>query len=266
MNRAAAFIRSWKGAGPDAIAQVAAIAGIGLVWWAAASSGTINPYLLPAPGNVLGRLLEELANGRLLEDLTATLWRSFAGFAMAVLIGVPIGLFIVRSAIAKWLFDPVVSIGFPAPKIAFMPVFMLWFGIGDLSKIVLITISCLFIIISATVVGAAGVGRIMIWSARSLGAPERSILTQIVVPAALPQIINGIQVALPIALISAIGAEMLTGGVGLGGSILSSGRMADTTGVYAGLIACCALGFALLKCAEFCRRRALHWHPESSTA
>lgn len=246
--------------------QIGAVLFLLAVWYGFAAGKTINPFLLPHPERVFSRLGKDLANFRIFQDVGVTLWRSFAGFVIAVVLGIPIGLAMARSAFGKWFFDPIVAIGFPAPKIAFMPIFLLWFGVGDLSLIVLVTIGCIFIVISATAAGASGVPRLLIWSAQSLGDSERKIFLRVVVPAALPQIMNGIQVSVPIALISSVGGEMLTGGIGLGGSILSAGRMADTVGVYSGLIVCCAVGFVLLKLAEWMRRSLLHWHAEAMAA
>lgn len=246
--------------------QVGAILFLLAVWYGVAAGKAINPFLLPHPEKVFARLARDLGNFRIIEDVGVTLWRSFAGFVIAAVIGIPIGLAMARSVLGKWFFDPIVALGFPAPKIAFMPIFLLWFGVGDLSLIVLVAISCIFIIISSTVAGASSVPRLLVWSAQSLGDSNESIFRRVVLPASLPQIMNGIQISIPISLISSVGGEMLTGGVGLGGSILTAGRMADSVGVYSGLIVCCAVGFVLLKLAELTRRRLLHWHAEAGTA
>ena len=125
-----------------------------------------------------------------------------------------------RNVAARWLFDPIVSVGFPMPKIAFLPVIILWLGVYDLSKIAMVVLDAIFPVVTATIAGiaassATSSGRRATWAPASA-----SSLWQVVLPAALPQIITGLQVALPIALIVAIVAEMMMGGYGLGGAMV----------------------------------------------
>ena len=133
-----------------------------------------------------------------------------------------------RNVIANWFFDPIISVGFPMPKIAFLPVVILWLGVYDVSKITMIVIDAIFPVIAATVIAIQGVERELIWSARNMGASNRELLTQIVLPAALPQIMTGLQVALPLSLIVAVVAEMLMGGYGLGGAMMTASRFANS--------------------------------------
>ena len=115
------------------------------------------------------------------------------------------------------------------PKIAFLPVVILWLGVYDISKITIIVIDAIFPVIAATVIAIQGVERELIWSARNMGASDRELLWQIVLPAALPQIMTGLQVALPLSLIVAVVAEMLMGGYGLGGAMMTASRFANST-------------------------------------
>src|SRR5262249_56000481 len=125
--------------------------------------------------------------------------------------GIGVGMGIARNGFTNWFFDPIISVGFPMPKIAFLPVVMLWLGVYDVSKITMIAVEAIFPVVTATVVGIRGVERELLWSARNMGAGERELLWQIALPAALPQIITGLQVALPIALIVAVVTEMFMG-------------------------------------------------------
>src|SRR5207253_7942634 len=142
---------------------------------------------------------------------------------------------------------PIVSVGFPMPKIAFLPIIMLWLGLFDVSKIAMVVLDAIFPVVTATIAGIAGVERELIWSARNMGARERELIWQIVLPAALPQILTGLQVALPIALIVAIVAEMAMGGYGLGGAMLTASRFADSRGVFAGIVEIAVVGYVLIK-------------------
>ena len=161
--------------------------------------------------------------------------------------GVLIGMAMSRNVIANWFFDPIISVGFPMPKIAFLPVVILWLGVYDVSKITIIVIDAIFPVIAATVIAIQGVERELIWSARNMGANNRELLTQIVLPAALPQIMTGLQVALPLSLIVAVVAEMLMGGYGLGGAMMTASRFANSTGVFAGIVEIAIVGYCLVK-------------------
>ena len=174
-----------------------------------------------------------------------------------------LGMAMSRNGFAHWFFDPVISVGFPMPKIAFLPVVILWLGVYDMSKISMIAVEAIFPVVTATVVGIRGVEREILWSARNMGAGERELLWQIALPAALPQIITGLQVALPIALIVAIVTEMFMGGYGLGGAMNTASRFADSRGVFAGIVEIAVIGYAVVKGTSMVRRRLLLWHQEA---
>jgi ABC-type nitrate/sulfonate/bicarbonate transport system permease component len=169
-----------------------------------------------------------------------------------------------RVRLAHWFFDPIVSIGFPMPKIAFLPVIILWLGVYDVPKITMIVFDAIFPVIAATMIGIEGVERELVWSARNMGAKERELLWQVVLPAALPQIMTGVQVALPLSLIVAVVTEMLMGGYGLGGAMMTASRFANSPGVFAGIVEIAVVGYVLVKAMALIRRRLLLWHPEAS--
>jgi ABC-type nitrate/sulfonate/bicarbonate transport system permease component len=169
-----------------------------------------------------------------------------------------------RNAAARWFFDPIISVGFPMPKIAFLPVVILWLGVFDVSKITMIVFDAIFPVVAATVIAIQGVDRELIWSARNMGARERDLLWQIILPAALPTIMTGLQVALPLSLIVAVVTEMLMGGYGLGGAMMTASRFANSTGVFAGIVEIAAIGYALVKAMALLRRRLLIWHQEAA--
>src|SRR4030088_2431447 len=186
-------------------------------WEAASRSGIVTPFLLPPISAVGARVGQDALSGELAVNLGLTLFRSLVGFAIAGAGGVVLGILMTRQRLIRWFFDPIVSVGFPMPKIAFLPIFMLWLGLYDVSKISMAVFNAIFPVITATIAAAEGVDRQLLWSARSLGARERQLLREILPPAALPQILTGLQVALPISMIVMIVTEMLMGGQGLGG-------------------------------------------------
>jgi ABC-type nitrate/sulfonate/bicarbonate transport system permease component len=118
-------------------------------------------------------------------------------------------------------------------------------------------------VIAATIIAIKGVERELIWSARNMGASDREVMWQIVFPAALPQILTGLQVALPLSMIVAVVAEMLMGGYGLGGAMMTASRFADSRGVFAGIVEIAIVGYVLIKAMSILRRRLLIWHQEA---
>jgi ABC-type nitrate/sulfonate/bicarbonate transport system permease component len=149
------------------------------------------------------------------------------------------------------------------PKVAFLPVIILWLGVYDASKITMIVVDAAFPVITATIVGIQSVDKYLLWSARNMGASNRALLWQIMLPAALPQILTGLQVALPIALILAVFTEMVMGGYGLGGAMMGASRFADSRGVFAGILEIAVIGYVLVKGMALIRRRLLIWHQEA---
>jgi ABC-type nitrate/sulfonate/bicarbonate transport system permease component len=232
-------------------------------WEAVARSGTVSNFLLPPFSEVIARVWQDAVSGDLAANLGQTLYRVMIGFAIAGASGVALGILIARNRATRWFFDPIISVAFPMPKIAFLPVFMLWFGLYDLSKVTMIVFSAIFPVIAATVTSTQGVEREMLWSARSLGAGERRLLWEIVLPAALPQILTGLQVALPVSMIVAVVTEILMGGQGLGGAMIAASRFADSPGVFAGIVEIAVAGFCLVKGIALLRRRLLRWHQEA---
>lgn len=245
------------------VSSVASLVVALLAWEILARSHVVSSFLLPRLSDVLVRIYTDSLSGQLFVDAGVTVWRALAGFAFAGVFGVLIGLMLTRNWLVRWFFDPILSVGLPAPKIAFLPVFILWFGLFDTAKILMAGFAAIFPVIAASAAGAAGVDKFLVWSARSAGASERQVLGEIILPAALPEILTALQVALPICLIVTIVSEMTMGGDGLGASMLNSARFADSVGVFAGIVEVAITGIVLIKLLEIARRRLLKWHQET---
>jgi ABC-type nitrate/sulfonate/bicarbonate transport system permease component len=235
-----------------------------LAWEGVARSGAVTAYMLPRLSDVVARIAHDAVDGNLAEIVALTLYRALTGFAIAAVGGIALGLAMSRSVGLRWFFDPLISVGFPMPKIAFLPIIVLWLGVYDVSKISMVVFDAIFPVVTATLAGLAGVERELIWSARNLGARERELLWQVMLPAALPQIMTGLQVALPIALIVEVIAEMKMSGYGIGAAMITASRFADSRGVFAGILEIAIIGYALVKGMALVRRRLLAWHAEAS--
>jgi ABC-type nitrate/sulfonate/bicarbonate transport system permease component len=251
------------GAAGRGLVRAAPIMLLALAWEALAASGAVTPFQLPRLSAVLARIGTDTVAGDLLLNTALTLYRALFGFAIAAAAGILLGMGMSRNMVVRWLFDPIISVGFPMPKIAFLPVVILWLGVYDTSKIAMVVLDAVFPVVTATMAGIAGVNRHLLWSARNMGASEREVVWQIVLPAAFPQIMTGLQVALPIALIVAVVAEMLMGGYGLGGAMVHASRFADSRGVFAGIVEIAVVGYMLVKAMGLVRRRVLVWHQET---
>jgi len=235
-----------------------------VAWEVFARSGRVTSFMLPPFSVVIERIYADAVAGDLWRNLGLTIYRAMAGFAIATVGGIALGTVMSRSKIVRWLFDPIISVGFPMPKIAFLPIIILWLGLYDVSKISIVVFDAIFPVVTATLAGIASVDKELLWSARNMGASEREMMWQIVLPAALPQILTGLQVALPIALIVAIIAEMAMGGYGLGGAMMTASRFANSPGVFAGIVEIAVVGYALIKAMATVRRRLLVWHQEAA--
>jgi ABC-type nitrate/sulfonate/bicarbonate transport system permease component len=235
-----------------------------IAWELFARSGKVTPFMLPPFSTVAERIYSDAIAGDLWLNLGVTMFRALTGFAIAAVGGITLGAMMARNSFVRWFFDPIISIGFPMPKIAFLPIIILWLGVYDVSKISVVVFDAIFPVVTATLAGLAGVERELIWSGRNMGASERELMWQVALPAALPQILTGLQVALPIALIVDIIAEMAMGGYGLGSAMMSASRFADSRGVFAGIVEIAIVGYALIKAMALVRRRLLVWHQESA--
>jgi ABC-type nitrate/sulfonate/bicarbonate transport system permease component len=234
-----------------------------IAWELIARSGKVTPFMLPPLSAVIERIYADAASGVLWNNLGVTLARAMAGFFIATVGGIALGAAMSRLRPVRWFFDPLISIGFPMPKIAFLPIIMLWLGVYDVSKISMVVFDAIFPVLTATLAGLAAVDKELIWSARNMGAREHELIWQVALPAALPQIFTGLQVALPIALIVEIVVEMALGGYGLGAAMMSASRFADSRGVFAGIVEIAIVGYALIKAMAAIRRRLLLWHHEA---
>ncbi len=235
-----------------------------LAWELFARSGKVTAFMLPPFTVVAAQIANDAIGGDLWLNMGLTLYRALTGFFIAAFGGIALGALMSRIRLFRWFFDPIISVGFPMPKIAFLPVIILWLGVYDVSKISIVVFDAIFPVVTATLAGIAAVEKELLWSARNMGANERQLTWQIVLPAASPQILTGLQVALPIALIVEIIAEMMMGGYGLGGAMMGASRFANSPGVFAGIVEIAIVGYALIKVMALLRRRLLLWHQEAA--
>jgi ABC-type nitrate/sulfonate/bicarbonate transport system permease component len=232
---------------------------VAVAWEAVARAGVVPFFFLPPLSVVAGTFAAQLADGVLVSEAGLTLFRALSGFAIAVGVGVTLGIGMARSRAVHWFFDPIVAVGLSVPSLTLVPAFVLWFGIGHASKIVLVALSCVWSMTVSTYNGARGVDTRLVWSARAMGTPERKLLWKVVIPAATPYIFNGMQVTLPISLIVAFVFEMVAGGGGLGFLEIMAARFFKAPDLFAALVAILLVGFGLDRVLRLLRSRVLLW-------
>lgn len=230
-----------------------------ILWEAVTRAGLIYPYFLPPLSAVLLTFWELTSSGEMLMATYLTIRRAFGGLLIAIAFGVPIGLLSARRRSVGWFFNPIIAIGYPVPIIALIPVFTLWFGIGDVAKIGLVALGSFWPIAVNTRNSTQNVDENLIYSARMMGTSERQLLWKVIVPVSAPGIITGIQIALPISLIITFIYEMVAGGGGLGYLEIQGVRGFDSTQVYAAIFAIMIVGFILDRGLRMLRGHLLNW-------
>jgi ABC-type nitrate/sulfonate/bicarbonate transport system permease component len=216
-----------------------------VIWEAAARAGLTPALFLPPFTKVMAEWWTVCADGSLPLDLGVSLTRAAVGLCLATAVGIPLGIAMARSRLLHWLFDPVIALAFPSPKIAFLPIFILWFGIYSLSKILLVAFACVFPILIGSFAAASSVNRVLIWSAASMGSSSAGALLRIVLPAAWPRIFASLRVALPVSLITTFTAEMVGGGGGMGATLMYSQRFFESPTVFAYILTMLGVGLLL---------------------
>jgi ABC-type nitrate/sulfonate/bicarbonate transport system permease component len=205
----------------------------------------LNLLLFPPPSGIVDALRDLLSSGDLLWDAAASIARALGGFAVGGVLGILVGLLTARVAPLRFMSDPVLH-GFRSiPAIALVPLAVVWFGIGEMSKIALITWGTFFPVWINTYLGARDVNPAFIRSAQSLGVGSASLLVRVILPGALPLILAGLRQSLAIALVVMVAAELVGASVGLGQLIASAQQIFRIDHMFVGLLALGAIGFAL---------------------
>jgi ABC-type nitrate/sulfonate/bicarbonate transport system permease component len=228
-------------------------------WELAARLGLVSQLALPPLSQVATAWMEMLESGELIANGAASLWRAGAGLALAIAVGAALGI-----AMAWWrpvdaALGPLVEIFYPMPKSALIPVTVLWLGFGDGSKILLIFLGCMLPVTIGAFNGARGSDQALVWSARSMGASRLTMLWDVVVPSALPELLNGIRTALALAFILLVSAELIVAREGLGYLIGYLGANGTYDAMFAVVLTVAFLGLAADRAYQALMQRLLIW-------
>ena len=228
-----------------------------LAWQLAALRG-LPAYVL-SPFEIVQHFGAALASKELYEHIGASLVRSLPGFALGTALGVALGL---AAGVARWfdrLLSPAVFLTYPVPKIVMLPIFMLWFGIGDLSKILIIALACFYPVFINAYYGVRQTRSILVWSALNMGATPAQVFRRIVLPSAAPMIFASMRVSLALSFIVMFAAEMINARSGLGHLIREAENSLRFDLMYVSLLSIAILGYAGDRLVRFAHSRLLAW-------
>ena len=232
------------------------------LWQGLTLSGMTPAAILPPPGAVFARLAQQLGDAQFWQQVATTLFRLFAGFSIAVVVGVTLGVAATGSRTVEGLVKPLVRVLAPLPKVALYPALILTLGFDHASKIALVAADAVFPILLATYQGTAAVEPKLVWSARAAGTSQRAALFKIVLMAALPSVLTGCRIALIISCIVVFLAEMITSTDGLGYLMVRAARNFETVDMFVPLISISILGLTLNAAFNALRAWLLRGFPE----
>jgi NitT/TauT family transport system permease protein len=232
---------------------------LALGWEAVARLNLIDSQALPPLTHVAAAWVDLVRDGELIDNGVSSLYRAFAGLLLAVIVGGSLGILMARWRLLDVFVNPLVELFYPLPKSALIPVTVLWLGFGDGSKILLIFLGCMIPVTIGAYNGARGSDQALVWSARSMGANRLRLLWDVVVPSALPEMLNGIRTALALAFILLVSSELIVSQQGFGYLIGYLGSTGSYEGMYAVVLTVAFLGFAADRLYQLLMQWLLQW-------
>lgn len=253
---------AWSSQGRRTLALVAFV----VVWEALADGNRgwrfVNPNLLPAPHEIFSAALDLAREGTLWLDIGVSLKRALHGFALATVAGVLCGMLSGYLAVFEDFTDPIIEVIRPIPPLAFLPMFIIWFGIGELSKVLFITFSCFFPIYLSTAQGVRFTDPVLVRAARSLGASEPQVFLHVVLRAAVPEIMTGLRLGFGMSLFVLVAAELIAADAGLGYRIQEARNQFRVDVMFLGAFTIGILGFLIGGLLRRLQGYVLRWKPQ----
>ena len=232
---------------------------LAVAWELAARLNIISSLALPPLSSVATAWVDLIKDGELIDNGGASLYRAFMGLLLAVIVGGGLGMAMARVRLLDVFLNPLVELFYPLPKSALIPVTVLWLGFGDGSKILLIFLGCMIPVTIGAYNGARGSDHALVWSARSMGASPIRMMWDVVMPSALPELLNGIRTALALAFILLVSSELIVSQKGFGYLIGYLGSTGSYEGMYAVVLTVAFLGFAADRIYQLLMQWLLRW-------
>lgn len=243
----------------DSLLGLASVLAVLVLWELAVRLLGIKAQVLPTPSAVALALVDYALSGELLLDLLASLRRVAAGMVLGTVGGVLAGFAIALYPRVRAAFYPLIAFLFSMPRVALIPLLIIWFGMDDLYKIVLIALGVFFIMTINTITGVENISRVTLLACRNLGANDRQLLWKVIVPGALPVVFAALRICFSLAMISVIMAEAIVSRDGLGHYIMFAGQLLATDKVFAGLAVAGLLGLVGYRLIDWAERRLMPW-------
>lgn len=238
-----------------------------LMWWAVTAAELVEPLFLPPPADILGKAWVLLTQGymdaSLWQHLGASLGRIGLALGAAILTAIPIGIAIGSNRIARGIFDPLIEFYRPIPPLAYLPLIVIWCGIGELSKVLLIYLAIFAPIAIATATGVRTVDPAKLRAAQSLGATKAQLIRHVVLPSALPDILTGVRIGLGVGWSTLVAAELIAATSGLGFMVQSAAQFLVTDVVVLGILLIALIAFALEMGLRALQRKLVPWHGQT---
>ena len=232
---------------------------LAIAWEAASRLNLVSSSLLPSLSSVALSFADLARSGELADNAIASLYRLASGLALAILVGGTLGIFMATLRPLKTMLGPLVEVFYPLPKSALIPVTALWLGFGDGSKILLIFLGCMLPVTIGAYNGARGSERDLVWSARSMGASRMRTIFDVVLPSALPELLNGIRTALALSFILLVSSELIAARQGFGFLIGSLGANGAYAAMFAVVLTVALIGFAADRLYQALVARVMRW-------
>ncbi len=232
---------------------------LALAWEIGARTGLVSTLAMPPLSDVVVSWFELFKSGELITNGAASLWRAGAGLSLAIVVGAALGIVMAWWKPVNVLISPLVEMFYPMPKSALIPVTVLWLGFGNGSKILLIVLGCMLPVTIGAYNGARSSEQVLVWSARSMGANRLRMLWDVVVPSAMPELLNGIRTALALSFILLVTSELIVAQSGLGYLIGFLGANGTYDAMFAVVLTVAFLGFAADRLYLLIMQRVLRW-------
>lgn len=237
------------------------------IWWTVTALKLIAPLFLPAPYQVFHQLLtiasaQGFMDATLWQHLAASLTRIVIALLAAVVIGVPVGILMGLNETARGILDPLIELYRPVPPLAYLPLMVIWFGIGETSKILLIYLAIFAPVALSALAGVKSAQQVRIRAAQALGGNRWQVLWYVILPGALPEILTGVRIGLGVGWSTLVAAELIAATRGLGFMVQSAGEFLATDVVLAGIAVIALIAFTLEVGLRALQRRLTPWHGE----
>ena len=254
---------STPGEGPSTLISVVTMTAILALWWIASHLGWMPPLFLPTPENVFQRLWES-ARGQLTDAPLAThfgwsMFRVFSAFFLACVTAIPVGIAMGVSRIARGIFDPPIEFYRPLPPLAYLPLIIIWFGIDELSKVLLIYLACFAPLAMSARAGVRSVSQEQIHAAYSMGASKWQVIRHVIIPAAMPEILTAMRISIGFGWTTLVAAEMVAATHGLGQMVLNASNFLRTDIVIMGIVVIGAVAYLFDLLMRYVERLVVPW-------